>query len=205
MLMVGLAFKLSAVPFHFWCPDVFEGASAEVNAFLVGRFEGGGPGAVGARGDRFQRTLPRSRWLTNWPSSPSQPWSPAATAVASDAPSPTDQAVAKAVSAKQSNNLAGVAALHRRPDRLAGCHHLHVRQSDRLRSDEYQTAAGLFDDRACRLHDDAGGRRRGPDGRTSGCSRAEPSAGCAFYVGVYLFMNLGSVRHCGLPAQRHAE
>jgi NADH-quinone oxidoreductase subunit N len=34
MLMVGLAFKLSAVPFHFWCPDVFEGACAEVNAFL---------------------------------------------------------------------------------------------------------------------------------------------------------------------------
>ena len=34
MVMVGLAFKLSAVPFHFWCPDVFEGACAEVNAFL---------------------------------------------------------------------------------------------------------------------------------------------------------------------------
>jgi NADH-quinone oxidoreductase subunit N len=34
MLAVGLAFKLSAVPFHFWCPDVFEGAAAEVNAFL---------------------------------------------------------------------------------------------------------------------------------------------------------------------------
>ncbi len=34
MLMVGLAFKLSAVPFHFWCPDVFEGATAEVDAFL---------------------------------------------------------------------------------------------------------------------------------------------------------------------------
>ena len=34
MLAVGLAFKLSAVPFHFWCPDVFEGASAEINAFL---------------------------------------------------------------------------------------------------------------------------------------------------------------------------
>ena len=34
MLGVGLAFKLSAVPFHFWCPDVFEGASAEVCAFL---------------------------------------------------------------------------------------------------------------------------------------------------------------------------
>jgi NADH-quinone oxidoreductase subunit N len=34
MILVGIAFKLSAVPFHFWCPDVFEGASAEVNAFL---------------------------------------------------------------------------------------------------------------------------------------------------------------------------
>ncbi len=34
MIGVGLAFKLSAFPFHFWCPDVFEGASAEVNAFL---------------------------------------------------------------------------------------------------------------------------------------------------------------------------
>jgi len=34
MLMVGLAFKLSAVPFHFWAPDVFEGAAAEVGAFL---------------------------------------------------------------------------------------------------------------------------------------------------------------------------
>jgi NADH-quinone oxidoreductase subunit N len=34
MIAVGLAFKLSAFPFHFWCPDVFEGAAAEVNAFL---------------------------------------------------------------------------------------------------------------------------------------------------------------------------
>ena len=34
MVAVGLAFKLSAVPFHFWAPDVFEGAAAEVGAFL---------------------------------------------------------------------------------------------------------------------------------------------------------------------------
>jgi NADH-quinone oxidoreductase subunit N len=34
LIAVGLAFKLSAVPFHFWCPDVFEGATAEVTAFL---------------------------------------------------------------------------------------------------------------------------------------------------------------------------
>ncbi len=34
MVAVGVAFKLSAVPFHFWAPDVFEGAPAEVGAFL---------------------------------------------------------------------------------------------------------------------------------------------------------------------------
>jgi NADH-quinone oxidoreductase subunit N len=34
LIIVGLGFKLAAVPFHFWCPDVFEGASAEVAAFL---------------------------------------------------------------------------------------------------------------------------------------------------------------------------
>ena len=34
LVMVGLAFKLSLVPFHFWCPDAFEGAAAEVGGFL---------------------------------------------------------------------------------------------------------------------------------------------------------------------------
>ncbi|MFM8705123.1 MAG: NADH-quinone oxidoreductase subunit N, partial [Planctomycetia bacterium] len=34
MLAVGLAFKLSAVPFHFWCPDGFVGAAAEIGGFL---------------------------------------------------------------------------------------------------------------------------------------------------------------------------
>jgi NADH-quinone oxidoreductase subunit N len=33
-VIIGLGFKLAAVPFHFWCPDVFEGAAAEVGAFL---------------------------------------------------------------------------------------------------------------------------------------------------------------------------
>ncbi len=33
-LLIGLGFKLAAVPFHFWCPDVFEGASAEVAGYL---------------------------------------------------------------------------------------------------------------------------------------------------------------------------
>ena len=34
LLLVGLGFKLAAVPFHFWCPDVFEGAAAEIAGFL---------------------------------------------------------------------------------------------------------------------------------------------------------------------------
>jgi NADH-quinone oxidoreductase subunit N len=33
-LLLGVGFKLAAFPFHFWCPDVFEGAAAEVGAFL---------------------------------------------------------------------------------------------------------------------------------------------------------------------------
>lgn len=33
-LLIGIGFKLAAFPFHFWCPDVFEGAAAEVGAFL---------------------------------------------------------------------------------------------------------------------------------------------------------------------------
>ena len=33
-MFAGIAFKLSAVPLHFWCPDVFEGAPIEVTTFL---------------------------------------------------------------------------------------------------------------------------------------------------------------------------
>lgn len=33
-LLVGIAFKISAAPFHFWCPDVFEGAPIEVTTWL---------------------------------------------------------------------------------------------------------------------------------------------------------------------------
>jgi NADH-quinone oxidoreductase subunit N len=34
MLIIGIGFKLAAFPFHFWAPDVFEGSSAEVAAFI---------------------------------------------------------------------------------------------------------------------------------------------------------------------------
>lgn len=34
LIMVGLAFKVSAVPFHFWAPDVYEGSPTVVTAFM---------------------------------------------------------------------------------------------------------------------------------------------------------------------------
>ncbi len=34
-IMVGLAFKVSAVPFHMWTPDVYEGAPTPVTAFFA--------------------------------------------------------------------------------------------------------------------------------------------------------------------------
>jgi NADH-quinone oxidoreductase subunit N len=33
-ILVGFAFKVSAVPFHFWAPDTYEGAPTPVTAFL---------------------------------------------------------------------------------------------------------------------------------------------------------------------------
>ncbi len=35
MILVGVGFKLSLVPFHLWTPDVYEGAPAPVGAFLA--------------------------------------------------------------------------------------------------------------------------------------------------------------------------
>lgn len=35
MLVAGLGFKISAVPFHMWSPDVYEGAPTPVTAFLA--------------------------------------------------------------------------------------------------------------------------------------------------------------------------
>jgi len=34
LVLVGMGYKIAAVPFHFWCPDVYEGASTPVTAFL---------------------------------------------------------------------------------------------------------------------------------------------------------------------------
>jgi NADH-quinone oxidoreductase subunit N len=42
MILVGLGFKVAAVPFHMWTPDVYEGAPTPVTAFMsVGAKAGG--------------------------------------------------------------------------------------------------------------------------------------------------------------------
>ncbi|MEO9004010.1 MAG: NADH-quinone oxidoreductase subunit N [Ginsengibacter sp.] len=35
LLLVAMAFKVSAVPFHFWAPDVYDGAPAVISSFMM--------------------------------------------------------------------------------------------------------------------------------------------------------------------------
>ena len=42
LIVVGFAFKVSAVPFHFWAPDTYEGAPTPVTAFLSVASKAGG-------------------------------------------------------------------------------------------------------------------------------------------------------------------
>jgi NADH-quinone oxidoreductase subunit N len=70
-IFVGLAFKLAAVPFHFWCPDVFEGASAEVAGFLSVASKG----AALALLARISLTLGGlDPLVSNWRGEPAKPW-----------------------------------------------------------------------------------------------------------------------------------
>lgn len=41
LLMVGMAFKAAAVPFHFWAPDVYEGAPTPVTGFMASAAKAG--------------------------------------------------------------------------------------------------------------------------------------------------------------------
>jgi NADH-quinone oxidoreductase subunit N len=41
LMVVGAGFKLAVVPFHFWTPDVYEGAPAPVTAFVATVSKGG--------------------------------------------------------------------------------------------------------------------------------------------------------------------
>jgi len=34
LVLAGFGYKVAAVPFHFWCPDVYQGAATPVTALL---------------------------------------------------------------------------------------------------------------------------------------------------------------------------
>jgi NADH-quinone oxidoreductase subunit N len=46
MILAGFAYKISAVPFHFWTPDVYEGAPTPVTTFLAVASKAAGFGAL---------------------------------------------------------------------------------------------------------------------------------------------------------------
>ena len=46
LILAGLAFKVAAVPFQFWVPDVYEGAPAPITAFLTVASKGAGFAAL---------------------------------------------------------------------------------------------------------------------------------------------------------------
>lgn len=47
LVVVGLAFKIAAVPFHAWAPDAYQGASAPVAAFLAAGSKAAGLAGLG--------------------------------------------------------------------------------------------------------------------------------------------------------------
>jgi NADH-quinone oxidoreductase subunit N len=46
LVLAGLGFKIAMVPFHFWCPDVYQGAPTPVTAFLAVVSKSAGFGAL---------------------------------------------------------------------------------------------------------------------------------------------------------------
>ena len=42
MLLVGFSFKVGAVPFHMWVPDVYQGSPTTIAGFMSDRRKGGG-------------------------------------------------------------------------------------------------------------------------------------------------------------------
>ena len=61
-IVAGLAFKMAAVPFHMWTPDVYEGAPSPVTAFMAAAPK------VAAVGPRRMRVLfgPFGHWVDQW-------------------------------------------------------------------------------------------------------------------------------------------
>lgn len=46
MMLVGLGFKISAVPFHFWTPDVYQGAPSPIAGFMAATAKAAGFAAL---------------------------------------------------------------------------------------------------------------------------------------------------------------
>ncbi len=63
LILVGIGFKISLVPFHLWTPDVYEGAPAPVTAFL----SAGSKVALFAALIRFALNLAAPVWEAAWP------------------------------------------------------------------------------------------------------------------------------------------
>ncbi len=65
LLIVGFAFKLGAAPFHYWVPDVYEGAPTSVTAFMSVAVKAAGfaglirvlMGALGGMADSWQPVI----------------------------------------------------------------------------------------------------------------------------------------------------
>ncbi len=74
LVLAGISYKIAAVPFHFWCPDVYEGAPTPVSRALLGGPQGGrlrpdDPLLLHHPGRGPGRGRLRPRWCSsiNWP------------------------------------------------------------------------------------------------------------------------------------------
>jgi NADH-quinone oxidoreductase subunit N len=63
MIVVGLLFKIGAVPFHFWVPDAYQGAPTPVTAFMAAATKAA---AVAALARLSYHVLFRFAWEMNW-------------------------------------------------------------------------------------------------------------------------------------------
>ena len=63
LILVGIGFKVSLVPFHLWTPDVYQGAPAPVTAFL----SSGSKVALLAGLIRIALNLGEAAWALAWP------------------------------------------------------------------------------------------------------------------------------------------
>jgi NADH-quinone oxidoreductase subunit N len=63
MIVVGLLFKIGAVPFHFWVPDAYQGAPTPVTAFMAAATKAA---AVAALARLSYHVLFRFAWELNW-------------------------------------------------------------------------------------------------------------------------------------------